>query len=108
MPFSSCLKVLLRLDHSLANVEESVFLVAVGKVTPGLEGVNVKEASTSIAVDIVATALEVVDVIVAILEVVVNKVATVLEDIVGQDAWTQRGVRSECLMGMSAHFGCQS
>ena len=75
MPFQFCLKVLLRLCFdSLANVEESVFLVAVGKVTPVLEGVNVKVASTSIAIDIVATALEVVDVIVAILEVVVVKV----------------------------------
>ena len=66
----------------------------------------VKVASTSIAVVEVATALEVVNVIVAILEVVV-RVATVLEDIVGQDTWTQRGVRSECLMGTSAHFDCQ-
>ena len=92
----------------MANVEESVFPVAVGKVTPVLEGVNVKVASTSVAVVILATALKVVDVKVAVLEVVVVKVATVLEDIVGQDAWTQRGMRSECLIGTSAHLDCQS
>ena len=46
-------------------VEESVFLVAIGKVTPILEGVDVKVASTSIAVVEVATALEVVNVKVA-------------------------------------------
>ena len=42
----------------MAVVEESVFLVAVGKVTPVLEGVNVKVASTSIALIIVATLLK--------------------------------------------------
>ena len=49
----------------MAVVEESVFLVAIGKVTPVLEGVDVKVASTSVAVVEVATALEVVDVKVA-------------------------------------------
>ena len=84
----------------MAVVEESVFLVAVGKVTPVLEGVNVKVASTSIAVVEVATALEVVDVIVAVLEVVVNKVAPTSvaivsgtrssQGVVGQDACSHR------------------
>ena len=62
----------------MAVVEESVFLVAVGKVAPVLEGVDVKVASTSVAVIEVATALEVVDVIVAVLEVVVVKVPVLL------------------------------
>ena len=42
----------------MAIVEESIFLVAVGKVTPVLEGVNVKVASTSVVVVIVATLLK--------------------------------------------------
>ena len=38
------------LDYSLVVVEEPVFLVAIGKVTPVLEGVDVTVASTSVAV----------------------------------------------------------
>ena len=63
----------------MAIVEESVFPVAVGIVTPVLEGVDVKVASTSVAVVVVATALEVVDVKVAVLDVVVVKVASPLD-----------------------------
>ena len=49
------------LDHSLAVVEVTLFLVAVGKVAV-LEDVIAKVASTSVAVVIVASFLEVVDV----------------------------------------------
>ena len=83
----------------MANVEESVFPVAVGKVTPVLEGVNVKVASTSVAVDIVATALEVVDIKVAVLEVVFVKVPSPL------DRWR---LRKDVFPGTSDQLDCQS
>ena len=52
------------LVHSLAVVEVTVFLVAIGKVAV-LEVVVAKVTSTSVAILIVASLLEVVDVKVA-------------------------------------------